>query len=204
MWGGAVTLSENHKFSTEVSIMAPRIKLSESLEDYLEAILEIIREKQAVRAKDIAGRLNVNRSSVTGALKALADKELINYAPYDVITLTPKGAKAAEDISRRHAVLLKFLVEVLLVPPAEADEAACKMEHAVSKEIFERLIRYLEFTERCPLSLALKSSGGFEAFCRQEPYPAKCDECLSSCVRSVRDFLERGNPMDPSALGKDA
>jgi DtxR family Mn-dependent transcriptional regulator len=61
--------------------------LSASLEDYLEAILRIVQEKQVARAKDVGKRLNVGRSSVTGALHALADRKLINYAPYDLRTL---------------------------------------------------------------------------------------------------------------------
>ena len=65
--------------------------LSASLEDYLKAIFRIVAVKQAARAKDISARLSVSNSSVTGALRTLADRGLINYAPYDLITLTPLG-----------------------------------------------------------------------------------------------------------------
>ncbi len=78
------------------------VELSASLEDYLEAIFQIVRDKQAARAKDISERLKVRRSSVTGALHALADRELINYAPYDLITLTDKGKIVAQAVVRRH------------------------------------------------------------------------------------------------------
>ena len=64
--------------------------LTASLEDYLEAIFVIVARKQAVRAKDIARHLNVKNASVT-RVAALAERGLINYAPYDVITLTPSG-----------------------------------------------------------------------------------------------------------------
>jgi DtxR family Mn-dependent transcriptional regulator len=64
--------------------------LSASLEDYLEVIAHIITEKQVARAKEIAAALKVSRSSVTEAFRSLAKKGLINYAPYEVITLTPK------------------------------------------------------------------------------------------------------------------
>ena len=66
-------------------------ELTSSLEDYLETIYLIISEKEAVRPKDIAKRMNVSNASVTGALKTLANKGMINYAPYDVITLTNEG-----------------------------------------------------------------------------------------------------------------
>ena len=71
--------------------MAHHAALSSNMEDYLEAIFHISSEKQAARAKDIADRLKVNKSSVTGALRSLSEKGYVNYAPYDIITLTGKG-----------------------------------------------------------------------------------------------------------------
>ena len=118
-------------------------KLSSSMEDYLEAISFIIDEKQAVRAKDISKRLGVNNSSVTGALHALADKDMINYVPYDVITLTSKGEKIAKDVIQRHIALRDFFVNILLIDESEAEEAACKMEHGVSKNVLDRLTKYI-------------------------------------------------------------
>ena len=97
-------------------------QLSNSLEDYMEAIFHIERKKQAARAKDIAERLQVSNSSVTGALRLLAEKGLINYAPYDIITLTPKGKELARTVARKHAALLDFFVNVLHVQEADAEE----------------------------------------------------------------------------------
>jgi DtxR family Mn-dependent transcriptional regulator len=82
--------------------------LSASLEDYIEAIYHIADEKLVARSKEIATRLNVSRASVTEALRALAKKELINYAPYEAITMTAKGRKVAEDVIYRHESLKKF------------------------------------------------------------------------------------------------
>jgi DtxR family Mn-dependent transcriptional regulator len=124
--------------------------LSSSLEDYLEAIFHIVREKRAARPKDISQRMNVGSSSVTGALKALAERELVNYAPYDIVTLTAAGEEAAREVVRRHEVLREFFIKVLAADPGLADENACRMEHAVSPEILDRLIRFVEFIEMCP------------------------------------------------------
>ena len=118
--------------------------LSASLEDYLEAIYHIVAAKQAARAKDIAARLKVSGSSVTGALHALAKRELINYAPYDIITLTDEGHRIAADVVRRHCVLRRFFTDVLDVPHAEADDAACRMEHAIPRAILQRIIAFAE------------------------------------------------------------
>ncbi len=130
--------------------MPDRLDLSESMEDYLEAIFHIVAEKQAARAKDIAVRLGVHSSSVTQALRSLAEKGLVNYAPYDVITLTTEGRKAAQDVVARHRALRDFFVDVLAVDETLANEDACKMEHALSPFILDRLIRYLEFVKTNP------------------------------------------------------
>ena len=73
--------------------MPANLKVSASLEDYLEAIYHTVEAKGAARAKDIVMRLGVHNSSVTQALRSLSEKELINYAPYDVITLTDKARR---------------------------------------------------------------------------------------------------------------
>jgi DtxR family Mn-dependent transcriptional regulator len=122
--------------------------LSASLEDYLEAIYQISESKQAARAKDISDRLGVNKSSVTGALKTLAQKELVNYAPYDLITLTPAGKALAERVVRRHQIFFDFLIQVLGVERDEAENNACRAEHALSGTILERIAKFTEFVEQ--------------------------------------------------------
>jgi DtxR family transcriptional regulator, Mn-dependent transcriptional regulator len=124
-------------------VSTPR-PLSASLEDYLEAIYHVVAANQVARAKDIAARLQVSGSSVTGALHALAKREFINYTPYDVITLTPEGHRVAQDVVRRHRVLRTFFTRVLDVAEDEADEAACRMEHAVPRLILERFVAFAE------------------------------------------------------------
>ena len=124
--------------------------LSSSLEDYLEAIYHIILDKQAARAKDIARRLDLKGPSVTGALQTLSQKGLINYAPYDLITLTPKGKKIARDIVHRHQTLRDFLTNILRIEETEAELNACKMEHNVSPSVLKRLIKLMKFFEFCP------------------------------------------------------
>jgi len=159
--------------------------LTSSLEDYLEAIFHIIAEKQAVRPKDIARRLKVANSSVTGALRSLADKELINYAPYDVISLTLAGKTIAKDVVRRHEVLRDFFVKILAVEDADADKAACRMEHSIPKVILERFIQFAEFVEVCPRGGA-KWIAGFGYHCDQGDTQENCEKCISITLEDVR------------------
>lgn len=130
--------------------MSTRSDLSDSLENYLEVILKLEETNKVARAKEIADHLEIQRGSVTGGLKALADKGYINYRPYSYITLTPKGKKVAKDITYRHGVIKDFLLKVLQIDPETAEETACKMEHAIDPTSIERLVCFIEYIFTCP------------------------------------------------------
>lgn len=124
--------------------------LSESLEDYLEAIFCIIDQRKVARPKDIIARMNVSGASVTGALRLLAERKLICYAPHDLISFTIEGAKIAGEIYRRHLNLRTFLTDVLLIESQQADEAACKMEHVLPDTIIGRMVQLADFLQQKP------------------------------------------------------
>ncbi|MCC8190032.1 MAG: DtxR family transcriptional regulator [Planctomycetes bacterium] len=124
--------------------------LTAALEDYLEAILNLSRLDQAARSRDIAEALNVHKSTVTAALKSLGQLNLINYSPYEAVTLTPAGRQIAEDVASRHATLKDFFIDVLKVDAATAETAACGMEHAVPRVIIEKLALFARSMRECP------------------------------------------------------
>ncbi|PIE73691.1 MAG: DtxR family transcriptional regulator [Deltaproteobacteria bacterium] len=161
--------------------MPETIKLSASQEDYLEAIYHISEDKRAARAKDIAQYLSVRASSVTTALRTLGKMELINYAPYDLITLTPEGEKQAQEIVRRHVALERFLTNVLGVDPVEADKAACKMEHSIPKAIVNRLVKYSEYVETCPKG-GITWESGFGYYCKGGCSDTTCERNKTSAT----------------------
>ncbi len=167
-----------------------QIELSASQEDYLEAIFLIAQEKKAARAKDIAQALRVRASSVTSALRTLSSLGLVNYIPYDLITLTATGEALARDIVTRHQALNRFLVTVLGVDPVEADEAACKMEHAVSKPILERLIKYAEYVEHCPRG-GITWESGFGYYCTNSRTTTDCAHCQQPRATEANEEGER-------------
>lgn len=177
--------------------------LSESLEDYLETILLLIRDRAVARSRDIASRLNVNRSSVTGALQALAERKLVNYEPYGYVTLTTAGEDIAEKVLRRHEVLKDFLVKVLSVDAKTADENACRMEHAVSKHVVDRLVEFAEFVEICPRA-GSKWVRGFGYQCRGSKHtPATCERCIAHCLDDVRNPSRKGDLQTVKTTLKD-
>jgi DtxR family Mn-dependent transcriptional regulator len=130
--------------------MAATQQLSASLEDYLETIYHIVQDKQAARAKDIVERMGVHNSSVTQALRSLSDKGLVNYAPYDLVTLTDEGLGVARDVVDRHRSLRSFLMEVLGLDEERAEADACRMEHDISEEALDRLRRLMEYRREHP------------------------------------------------------
>ncbi|WP_420208446.1 metal-dependent transcriptional regulator [Candidatus Electronema sp. JC] len=154
--------------------------LTASQEDYLEAIYHISADKAAARAKDIAGHLGVRASSVTGALRLLGKMGLVNYAPYDLITLTEKGSAAAAEIVRRHSALENFLINVLGVAQKEADEAACRMEHSISKDIVRRLVKYAEHVEKCPKGGVVWEAEGDGCQCRRACAEEDCGRAVGA------------------------
>ena len=165
--------------------MSTANSLTASQEDYLEAIYHISEEKMAARAKDISTYLGVRASSVTGALRVLGKLGLVNYAPYDLITLTDQGRLAAEDIVSRHRALEHFLIHVLGVGKKEADEAACKMEHSVPKAIIERFVKYAEYVEKCPKG-GITWDSGFGYFCKHGCTEEDCGACSSDSTRGSK------------------
>lgn len=129
-------------------MMKDSIKLSASLEDYLEAIYNLSADQSVARSKDIARVLGVSCASVTSALRTLAEKKLVNYKPYGYITLTDKGRKVAGRVVRRHDVLKQFFAGVLGIDADMAHEAACRAEHTLEPEITSRLTTFIDFLMR--------------------------------------------------------
>ena len=129
-------------------VLSKKGKLSASLEDYLEAIFDLTSESKVARSKDIAESLDVARSSVTGALKLLKEKRLVNYKPYGYVTLTDSGKKAASEIAKKHDILKSFFVDVLGIKTSLAQQAACKAEHALGAEVIARLLSFIEFVTK--------------------------------------------------------
>jgi len=118
--------------------------LTKSLEDYLEAIKILSIDKKAVRVKNISELLNVKSASVVNALNILKKKGYIKQEKYGYIELTEIGNKEAVRILKKHRIIFKFLTNILKVSKESAEKDACKIEHVISKETFEKLVKFLE------------------------------------------------------------
>lgn len=125
-------------------------ELSESLEDYLEIILQLQQEKRVARVRDIAARKGVSNASVSNALHRLARDGFVNHQAHEFVELTDLGLDLARRILRRHAFLVSFLCDVLQVSEEGAQRDACALEHHLSSETLEALSSFYQFVCSCP------------------------------------------------------
>lgn len=118
-------------------------KLTQSMEDYLEAIYILELDRGNVRVKDIATKMEITMPSVTSALRNLEKHGFVSHPRYDFVLLTPKGAQIAENIYHRHQIISRFLSQILGLDAEVADRDACHMEHHISPETLERLVVFI-------------------------------------------------------------
>lgn len=119
-----------------------QMNIHESAEDYLEMILMLYEQKGAVRSIDIASGLSVSKPSVSFAMKHLREDGYIQMDRDNYITLTEKGLAIAQRIYDRHKAVTAFLVD-LGVDEKTARADACKIEHDISPETYDAIIRFL-------------------------------------------------------------
>lgn len=114
------------------------MKLHASGEDYLEAILVLQKQKGMVRSVDVARHLEVTKPSVCNAVATLRDGGFLKMDEGYFLHLTDVGREVAEQIYEKH----RFFTDRLIaagVDPATAERDACRIEHVIGDESFERL-----------------------------------------------------------------
>jgi DtxR family Mn-dependent transcriptional regulator len=134
-------------------------ELTPALEDYLEAIFQISKKYKVARSMEIADYLKVKRSSVTIALRSLADKGLINYQVRSYVTLTESGLKIAQCVDKRHHILLDLFTGVLGLTDHVANTAACRMEHGMTSDVCRKMTALLKTLKKDSLTAEKVVSG---------------------------------------------
>ena len=122
-------------------------RLTRSLEDYLECIYQAENERGYARIKEVAERLGVRPASASEAIGRLRALGLVEHDRYGIIRLTPKGRNLARRVLEKHLMLTDFLHNVLGLDEKKAEKEACKIEHFISQETLERLIRFIKILE---------------------------------------------------------
>lgn len=119
------------------------MSIGKSAEDYLETILMLQEKQGVVRSVDVAGALRVSKPSVSVAMKKLREEGFVRMAEDNLIVLTESGLEIARRIYERHKILSRFF-QALGVDEAIALEDACRIEHDISVETFEAILRHAE------------------------------------------------------------
>lgn len=124
--------------------------MSTSTEEYLEALYTLTQNGKTASTTEISKRLKIAPASVTEMMRKLADSGYVNYSPYQGVTLTPKGFKIAEKMTRKHRLLERFLHDMLKIGNDKVHKEACAMEHALSDETERALCLTLKAPDKCP------------------------------------------------------
>ncbi len=145
-------------------------KLTETVEEYLEAIYNMVQEGRPVIGARLAERLRVTPPTVTGMIRRLTRDGLVASNERREILLTEKGYQTAETMVRRHRLAERLLTDILGVDWHKAHEEACQFEHAISPEVESRLVQVLGGPTTCPHGNPIPGTGyvGGESFSLSE------------------------------------
>jgi len=132
-----------------------REKTSVSQEDYLKAIWELVQEEQIPISARLAEDLDVTPPAVTAALKRMTRGGYLRVRRDGRIELTAKGEEIAQHLVLRHRLAEKLLTDVIGLEWSRAHEEAEKLEHGISPEVAELLLKRFGRESRCPHGVPL-------------------------------------------------
>ena len=116
---------------------------SETAEDYVEAVMELVEEKGECRVLDLARYFNVSHVTVSRIVKRLQEEDLLSSKPYKPVELTAKGSKLAKRVKERHLIVLAFLIK-LGVDKVNADIDSEGIEHHVGSKTLAAMKKFLK------------------------------------------------------------
>ena len=160
-----------------------------STQDYLKAVYGLSKNGDLVSTNEISQKLDVAPASVTEMLKKLSQEEYIKYSPYHGSTLTEKGLKEAQHVTRKHRLLEKFLSDVLHIGKDKVHVQACQMEHDLSDEAEESLCRLLKHPDTC-------SDDGKTIPACNLPF-SSCEECIKLHNQGLEEVGKRNVNLTP-------
>lgn len=124
--------------------------ISNNIEEYLEVLYRNGSNKEPVSTTVFSKELGIAPGSVTQMLKKLGELDYVEYVPYKGASLTDKGMEIAQNITRKHRILEKFLKDILKIKKENVHNQACEMEHSLSDEAERALCFMLDHPDSCP------------------------------------------------------
>ncbi|MEM1580972.1 MAG: metal-dependent transcriptional regulator [Candidatus Bathyarchaeia archaeon] len=135
-------------------------KVSNVIEEYLEAIYRLQERSGVARTNDLVLMLNVAPGTVTNTIERLEKKLLITHEPYRGVQLTGEGRRIALNVVRKHRLLERLLTDLLEVEWDKVHEIACNLEHWVTEDIARKIERVLGYPKTCPHGNPIPSENG--------------------------------------------
>lgn len=134
--------------------------LSYQAEEYIEAIYKLQKRSGVAKTKELAKELHVVPGSITNTITHLEKHGLVEHEPYKGVKLTAKGERLALDILRRHRLAERLLTDILDFEWSDVHESACKLEHALTKDVIKLLEKKLENPKFCPHGNPIPTENG--------------------------------------------
>ena len=116
-----------------------------SMEQYVEAIAQLLNHGKVCSVSDIAAEANVSRPAASRAVRDLAKRSLVEHKAYGYVDLTAEGRALAGKLDARHEALQAFFTSVLAFDDETADEEACRLEHLLDDQTIGRLAELTTF-----------------------------------------------------------
>jgi DtxR family Mn-dependent transcriptional regulator len=145
---------------------------SANAEHYLKTIYELGGKEGLVSLSDLAKELSISLVSTNEMVKKLSQQGAVVYRPYKGVTLTPAGSEMALAVTRRHRLWERFLTDYLKLSWDQVHDEACKLEHATSGLVEERLARFMDWPETCPHGHPVPDAEGRVAHVATQPLSA--------------------------------
>lgn len=167
--------------------------ITPAVEEYLEAIYKMSLEEDVVIAARLAERMGVSPPTVADMLRRLTENGFVKSSRKEGVRLTGEGEKLAEALVRRHRLWERFLTDVLGFDWDQVHEEACKLEHAISDQVEERLAHMLGDPETCPHGHPIPGGRRFRKG------KIKCKPLSDLCVGDAA-VIERVSEEEPKLL----
>lgn len=163
-------------------IMKKKISISD--EDYLLTIYKLEKSNRVARSKDIVQMQKVAKSTVTAALKQLSEKNMINYQPYEPITLTPSGVEKAQRLFLRKKAIEDFFINIIQLSKIEAEKVADSIEHFMEPLVLRKFVCFMTFfkkREHQKDSLIKE----YKKYVNSSQHKLDCTDCLKDYAKNL-------------------
>ena len=136
------------------------MELSAEAEEYTEAIYRLQKRRGVAKTNELAAELHVVPGSITNTIEHLEKHGLVEHEPYRGVRLTANGERLALEILRRHRLAERLLTDILHAKWSDVHEDACKLEHALTKDVITLLEKKLENPKFCPHGNPIPTGNG--------------------------------------------